>query len=128
MDGGPTVPVGTWTLVRLADPPVPVISNDGRARPALRVPAGRYEVQVRAGTATLSERFEVSGAQQTHRVVLNLGTLRATAGLAAGAPPLGGNWTILADEAPGARPGQQVATSGAAAAQFRLVQGSYRVR
>jgi Ca-activated chloride channel family protein len=128
VDGGPTVPVGGWTLVRLADPPATVISNDGRARPALRVPAGRYEVQVRAGTAILSERFEVSGAQQTHRVVLNLGTLRATAGLAPGAPPAGGNWTILADEVPGARSGQPVTTSGATSPQFRLVQGSYRVR
>jgi len=128
IEGGPTVPVGAWTLVRLSDPPVPVISNDGRARPALRVPAGRYEVQLRAGTATLSERFEVSGAQQTQRIVMNLGTLRATAGLVAGAPPFGGTWTILADEAPGARAGAQVASSGATAAQFRLVQGSYRVR
>jgi len=128
IEHGPSVPVGGWTLIRLSDPPVPVIRNDGRARPALRVPAGRYEVQVRAGTATLSERLDVSGAQQTHRVVLNLGTLRATAGLVAGSPPTGGNWTILADEAPGARAGAQVASSGATAAQFRLVQGSYRVR
>jgi hypothetical protein len=35
---------------------------------------------------------------------------------------------VLADEVPGFRAGQQVTTSGATAAQFRLVQGSYRVR
>jgi Ca-activated chloride channel family protein len=128
VEGGPTVPVGAWTLLRLSDPPVPVINNDGRARPALRVPAGRYQVQLRAGTATLSERFEVAGAQQTHRIVMNLGTLRAAAGLVAGGPPFGGTWTVLADEVPGARAGAQVTSSGATAAQFRLVQGSYRVR
>jgi Ca-activated chloride channel family protein len=128
VDGGPTVGIGGWTLVRLADPPVTVLDNSGSPRPALRVPAGRYEVRVWVGNARVAERFEVSGAQQTQRVVLNLGTLRATAGLVAGAPPFGGNWTVLADEVPGFRAGQQVASSGATAAQFRLVQGSYRVR
>jgi Ca-activated chloride channel family protein len=128
IDGGPSVPVGTWTLVALTDPPRAIISGDGRARPSLRVPAGRYEARVTAGTARVAERFDVSGAEQVHRVVLNIGTLRARGLLAAGGPQIGGNWTVLADEVPGARPGESVATSGARDAQFRLVQGSYRLR
>jgi Ca-activated chloride channel family protein len=128
VEGGPTVPIGAWNLFALSDPPRQVLNNNGAARPSLRVPAGRYEVRVRAGTATLAERFDASGAQQVHRVVLNLGTLRPVAALAPGAPPLGGNWTILADEAPGARAGETVTTNGAAEPAIRLVQGSYRVR
>jgi Ca-activated chloride channel family protein len=128
IDNGPSVPVGTWTLLALTDPPRTIISGDGRARPSLRVPAGRYEARVTAGAARLSERFDVAGAEQVHRVVLNIGTLRARGLLAAGGAQTGGNWTVLADEVPGARPGESVATSGARDAGFRLVQGSYRLR
>uniref|UniRef100_UPI001F1CC1D1 hypothetical protein n=1 Tax=Falsiroseomonas oryziterrae TaxID=2911368 RepID=UPI001F1CC1D1 len=127
VEGGPTVPAN-WTLVALADPPRQLISNSGAPRPNLRVPAGRYEVQVRAGTARLAERFDTSGAQMTHRVVLNIGTLRPVGALAPGAPPRGGNWTVWADEVPGFRAGEQVLTSGAAEPSMRLTQGSYRIR
>lgn len=128
VEGGPTVPVGTWTLVALADPPRAVLSNSGAPRPSLRVPPGRYEVQVRAGSARLAERFDAGGAQMTHRVVLNLGTLRPVGALAPGAPARGGNWTVWADEVPGFRAGEQVLTSGAAEPAMRLTQGSYRIR
>jgi Ca-activated chloride channel family protein len=128
IDGGPSVPVGTWTLVALTDPPRTLITGDGRARPSLRVPAGRYEVRVHAGAARIAERFDVTGAEQVHRVVLNIGTLRTRGLLAPGGAQTGGNWTVIADEVPGARPGESVATSGAREAQFRLVQGSYRLR
>jgi len=128
VDGGPTVPVGAWTLVALTDPPRPVISENAAPRPSLLVPPGRYEVRLRAGTARISERFDVQGERMTHRVVLNLGTLRPVGALAPGAPPRGGNWTLWADEVPGMRAGEQVATSGAQAPQLRLVQGSYRIR
>ncbi len=128
IDGGPSVPVGTWTLVALTDPPRAIISGDGRARPSLRVPPGRYEARVIAGTARVAERCDVTGAEQVQRVVLNIGTLRTRGLLATGGAQTGGNWTVLADEVPGARPGESVATSGARDAQFRLVQGSYRLR
>jgi Ca-activated chloride channel family protein len=127
IEGGPAVPA-TWTLLRLSDPPATIFTNNGRMRPEARVPPGRYEVRVFAGTARLRETFEVEGDRHLHRVVLNLGTLRASGGLVAGAPPFGGNWTVIADEVPGARSGEQVTTSGAREPQFRLVQGSYRVR
>jgi Ca-activated chloride channel family protein len=128
VEGGPTIPVGTWTLLALTDPPRPVLTDNGAARPSLRVPAGRYEVRVRAGTARVSERFDTRGAQMTHRVVLNTGTLRLAGGLAAGSPPRGGNWTLWADEVAGFRAGEQVTTTGAAEPALRLAQGSYRVR
>jgi hypothetical protein len=128
VEGGPTVPIGAWDLFALTDPPRPVLSNNGAPRPSLRVPAGRYEVRVRAGTATLAERFDASGAQQVFRVVLNLGTLRPVAALVPGAPPLGGKGTIPADEVPGARAGETVTANGAAEPAIRLVQGSCRVR
>jgi Ca-activated chloride channel family protein len=128
VEGGPTVPVGAWTLLALTDPPRTVLSNSGAARPSLRIPAGRYEVQLRAGAARLVERFETSGAQMTHRVVMNIGTLRPVGALAPGAPPRGGNWAVFADEAPGYRPGEGVTSSGAAEPAMRLSQGSYRLR
>lgn len=128
IEGGPTVPVGSWTLVALTDPPRTVISESGSPRPNLRVPPGRYEVRVRAGSARLAERFDTAGAQMTHRVVLNLGTLRPVGALAAGSPPRGGNWTVWADEVPGFRAGEQVTTSGAQEPAIRLTQGSYRLR
>lgn len=128
VEGGPTVPVGAWTLVALGDPPRTVISENATARPNLRVPAGRYEVRVRAGVGRVTERFDTAGAQMTHRVVLNIGTLRPTGGLAAGTPPRGGNWTVWADEVPGFRAGEQVATTAAVEGTLRLTQGSYRVR
>jgi hypothetical protein len=64
----------------------------------------------------------------THRVVINPGTLQPQGALIAGAPPRSGDWTILADEVAGYRPGDVVATSIAAQPIFELVQGSYRVR
>jgi Ca-activated chloride channel family protein len=128
VEGGPTVPVGAWSLLAVAEPPRVVLGENGQARPSLRVPPGRYEVRVRAGTARVAERFDTAGAQMTHRVVLNIGSLRPVGALAAGAPPRGGNWTLWADEVPGFRVGEQVTTSGAAEPTLRLVQGSYRVR
>ncbi|WP_270934127.1 hypothetical protein, partial [Falsiroseomonas oryzae] len=128
VEGGPTVPVGTWTLVALTDPPQTMVPASGAARVNVTVPAGRYEVQVRVGTARITERFETTGARMTHRVVLNLGTLRPLGALGPGAPPRGGNWTVLADEVPGFRAGEPVLTSGAAEPAMRLVQGSYRLR
>jgi Ca-activated chloride channel family protein len=127
VEGGPSVPAN-WTLVALGAAPRPVLSNSGAPRPNLRVPPGRYEVQVRAGNARIAERFETQGAQMTHRVVLNLGTLRPTGALSAAGPSRGGNWTVWADEVPGFRAGEQVLTSGAATPELRLVQGSYRIR
>jgi Ca-activated chloride channel family protein len=128
VEGGPTVPIGAWTLVALTEPPRTLLAENAQARPSLRVPPGRYEVRVRAGTARLAERFYTAGAQMTHRVVLNLGTLRPAGALAPGASPRGGNWTVWADEVPGFRAGEQVLTSGAAEPSLRLVQGSYRIR
>jgi Ca-activated chloride channel family protein len=128
VEGGPTVPVGTWTLVALGDPPRSVLADNGSARPSVRVSPGRYEVRVRAGTARISERFDTQGAQMTHRVVLNTGTLRPIGALAAGSPPSGGLWTVWADEVPGFRVGEEVASSGASQPAMRLMQGSYRVR
>lgn len=127
VEGGPSVPAN-WTLVALGDPPRAVLTDSGAPRPSLRVPPGRYEVQVRAGSARLAERFDTQGAQMTHRVVLNIGTLRPAGALAPGAPPRGGNWTLWADEVPGFRAGEQVLASGAAEPALRLVQGSYRLR
>lgn len=127
VEGGPTVPAN-WTLLALGDPPRAVLTNSGAPRPSLRVPPGRYEVQARAGSARLAERFDTAGAQMTHRVVLNIGTLRPAGALAPGAAPRGGNWTLWADEVPGFRAGEQVLTSGAAEPALRLVQGSYRLR
>ncbi len=128
IEGGSAVPVGTWTLVALTDPPRTIVSGIGSARPKLRVPAGRYEVTVTAGSARLTERFDVTGSEQVHRVVLSIGTLRGRGMLAAGGPQTGGNWTVIADEVPGARPGERVASSGARDPAFRLPQGSYRLR
>jgi hypothetical protein len=105
-----------------------VLSDNGAARPSVRVPPGRYEVRVRAGTARVTERFDTQGAQMTHRVVLNTGTLRPVGALAAGSPPSGGLWTVWADEVPGFRVGEEVASSGASQPAMRLMQGSYRVR
>lgn len=128
VEGGPAVPVGAWTLVALTDPPRTVIAENGQARPSLRVAPGRYEVRLRAGNARIVERFDTAGPQMTWRVVMNLGTLRPEGALAPGLPPLGGNWTLWADEVPGFRAGEQVLTSGAAQPALRLVQGSYRLR
>ncbi len=128
VEGGQPVPVGTWTLVALADPPRTVLNGDGRMRPTLRVPPGRYELRLVAGNARIVERFDTAGAQMTWRVVMNLGTLRPVGALAPGAPAFGGNWTLWADEVPGFRAGEQVLTSGAAQPALRLVQGSYRLR
>jgi Ca-activated chloride channel family protein len=130
VEAGPAIPGGVWTLTALGPPPRAVIANDGRAAPALRVPPGRYEVQVRSGNARVTERFAVAGARQTYRVVLNIGTLRLEGALAAGqAATGGGTWDVLADEVPGYRPGETaVANNGTPQPVLRLVQGSYRVR
>jgi|GEM_PF-3782134 len=128
-EGGDAGPVGDWTLLSLAtDPPRAVFSGSAQARPRLRVAPGRYEVRLRAGAARAVERFEVSGAQQTHRVVLGLGTLRPTGFLAPDVPARIGQWTVWADEVPGFRFGEQVATGTGDAPTLRLTAGSYWVR
>ena len=126
--GGPLMQVGSWTLLSLTDPPRTVLSGTAQAQPRLRIPSGRYELRVSARTMRVVERFDVTGPAMTHRVVMNPGTLQPQGGLVPGAPPRGGEWTILAEEVSGYRPGEEVATSIVAQPTFQLVQGSYRVR
>ncbi|WP_237216165.1 hypothetical protein, partial [Falsiroseomonas oryziterrae] len=128
-DRGTPGPVGDWTLISLAsNPPRTVFTGSAQGRPRLRVPPGRYEVRVRAGAARAIERFEVSGAEQTHRVALGLGSLRPLGVLAPDVPARIGQWTVWADEVPGFRAGEQVATGTGDSPLLRLNAGSYRVR
>lgn len=126
---GTPVPVGDWTLLSLAStPPRTVFTGSAQARPRLRVAPGRYEVRLRAGAVRAIERFEVSGAEQTHRVMLDIGTLRPLGVLAPDVPARIGQWTVWADEVPGFRAGEQVATGTGDAPLLRLKAGSYRLR
>ena len=126
IEGGPRV-AATWTLIALTDPPRQVLRSPLTFVTA-RVPPGDYEVRVSAGVVRLAERFRVTGAEQTHRVVLGIGTLRGVARLAEGGAVTGGAWTVLADEVSGYEPGERVVTSASTQPSFRLPQGSYRLR
>jgi Ca-activated chloride channel family protein len=126
IEGGPRV-AANWRLIALTDPPREVLTSPLTFVTA-RVPPGDYEVRVTAGVVRLAERFRVSGAEQTHRVVLGIGTVPATARLAAGGAVTAGRWDVLADEVSGYEPGETVTGSASTQPTFRLPQGSYRVR
>lgn len=128
MPGGTPVPVESWTVLVPGNPPRAVLTDSARLQPELSLPPGRYEIRVNAGLARIVERVEVEGARMTHGVVLNLGTLRPLGALAAARPGRAGLWTVLADEVPGYRLGDQVTAVEAAEPVFRLTQGSYRLR
>jgi Ca-activated chloride channel family protein len=128
VEGGRILESMLWTLETAEEQARSVIDNSGAARPELAVPAGRYRVTALSGNARIVESFDVAGARQTYRVVMNVGRLRLSAGLAAGQPPIGGLWTIEADEAPGFRTGDTVVETGDGTPELILTQGSYRVR
>jgi Ca-activated chloride channel family protein len=127
VEGGRVLESMLWTLETTDDPARTVIDT-GAARPQEAVPAGRYRVTATSGNARIVESFDVAGARQTYRVVMNIGRLRLAAGLAAGQPPIGGLWSIEADEVPGFRTGDTVLETGDSTPELLLTQGSYRVR
>jgi Ca-activated chloride channel family protein len=127
VEGGQILEAMLWTLETTDDPARAVIDNTGSPRPEVAVPAGRYRVTAISGNARVVESFDVSGARQTYRVAMNIGRLRLAAGLAAGQPPIGGLWSIEADEVPGFRTGDTVLETGDATPELLLTQGSYRV-
>ncbi len=126
--GGPSLPA-SWTLVSLAEPNRTVYSGSGHPRPTLQVAPGRYEARVVYGAVHHVEQFEVSGTTPRHvqRIVLDSGTLRPVAGLAARTPPVDGSWTVLAEAVPGRDAGEVVATSTAREPAFNLPRGRYRL-
>ncbi|QYU66716.1 hypothetical protein J4558_17315 [Leptolyngbya sp. 15MV] len=125
---GTPVAVESWTLFALGEQRRAVLNDTTRMQPSLRVAPGRYEVRANAGNARVVERFEVDGERMTHRVVLNLGTLRPIGALAAARPGRIGSWSVFADEVPGYATGEQVLIVEAAEPVLRLTQGSYRIR
>lgn len=126
VEGGPLT-AAAWRLVALTDPPREVLRTP-ITQVRTRVPPGDYEVHVTAGVVRFSEQFRVDGAQQTHRVVLGMGTLVTDARLAPGGAVVPGGWTVLADELSGYRTGERVTASALTNPTIRLPQGSYRIR
>jgi Ca-activated chloride channel family protein len=126
VEGGPLT-AAAWRLVALTDPPREVLRTP-ITQVRARVPPGDYEVHVTAGVVRMTEQFRVHGEQQTHRVVLGMGTLVTDARLAPGAAAAPGGWTVLADELSGYQPGERVTASALTNPTIRLPQGSYRVR
>jgi Ca-activated chloride channel family protein len=127
VEGGRVLESMLWTLETAEEMARNVIDNSGAARPQFAVQAGRYRVTALSGNARVVESFDVSGARQTYRVVMNVGRLRLSAGLAQGQPAIGGLWSIEADEVPGFRTGDIVVETGDGTPELLLTQGSYRV-
>jgi len=127
---GPSVPA-TWSVLALGDPPRTVFSSHGKVRPTVHLGPGRYELRVAYGAVRLNEQFEIPvdapAAREVRRVVLNAGTLVPTASLAAGAPPLDGQWSVAVEAVPERRPGDIIATSTAREPVFHLPPGRYRL-
>jgi Ca-activated chloride channel family protein len=99
------------------------------AQPTLSLPAGKYLAQVVWGNATVKQEFEVSaGKLKEVAIILNAGTVAATAVMTEGADPApdGLSWDVFGEpNAEGERP--KVAYSYEAQPKFRLIAGKYLV-
>ncbi|WP_395744465.1 VWA domain-containing protein [Prosthecobacter sp.] len=99
------------------------------AQPTFSLPAGKYLVQLEWGAAKMKQEVEVAAGKMTEKpIVLNAGTLAASALMAEGADPVadGLNWDVYGEpNAEGERP--KVTYSYDAQPKFRLKAGKYRV-
>ncbi len=99
------------------------------AQPTLSLPAGKYLAQVAWGNATVKQEIEVAaGKLKEIAVIMNAGTIAATAVMAEGADPApdGLSWDVFGEpNAEGERP--KVAYSYDSQPKFRLIAGKYLV-
>lgn len=99
------------------------------AQPTLNLPAGNYTAEIKWGGTTLHKDLTVAAGKLTEiNVVLNAGTLSASAHMAAGADPAPDNlsWEVFGEpNAEGTRP--NVGFSYDAQPKFRLPAGKYLI-
>ena len=121
----------SWTILGVAD----AEGNRAQAgysydaQPSFSLPAGKYLLQVEWGAAKTKKEIEVAAGKLTEiPIIINAGTLAASAIMAEGADPVpdGLNWDVLGEpNAEGERP--KVTYSYDAQPKFRLKAGKYRV-
>ena len=132
-----------WQIFRIADQGAPQkagqadrpVSASQAPMPRLKLPAGTYQVRLRAGRAKVSRQLVVkSGAEHVQEFFLPTVLLRLSAVLKPGARPLsrGLRWDVFAADVKGAKgakgAAQPVAGSYDPQAGFALLPGTYRLR